>query len=236
MFTVSPSIYSADLLNLKNVLEKSKNFEHIHLDIDDGNFVRGISFGTSLVELIAKNTEVPLDAHLEVLNPMDYVEPLVSAGVGLIVAHIERLDFPSLFLSSVHKYGAKAGLALNIKTPVKYIEPYAEQIDHLIIVSVEADVEDLPFRKGVLKKIKDAREILGKDIPIWIDGGINDSNLKDVIDAGASGVVIGRAVYKADNYEEAYNHFLELGRKYEKERGWSNAIIRRTKKRINRNG
>lgn len=218
MFTISPSIYSADLLNLKNVLDKSKNFEHIHLDIDDGNFVRGISFGVDLVEQIAKNTNVPLDAHLEVLNPLDYVEPLIKAGVGLIVAHIERLDFPSMFISSVHKFDAKAGLALNIKTPVKYIEPYVDQIDHLIIVSVESDVEGLPFRRGILNKIKEARELLGKDTPIWVDGGINDTNLKDVIEAGASGVVIGRAIYKAEDYERAYNHYLELGRKIEKER------------------
>ena len=216
MFTVSPSIYSADFLNLKDVLDKSKNFEHIHLDIDDGNFVKGISFGTDIVEQISNYTDVPLDVHLEVLNPMDYVEPLMKTKVNLIVAHIERLDYPSLFLSTVHQYGKKAGLALNIKTPVKFIEPYIDQIDHLIIVSVESDVEGLPFRKTVLKKIKEARAMLGDTFPIWVDGGINDFNLKDVIEAGASGVVIGRAVFKAENFEEAYNHFLTLGREIEK--------------------
>ena len=110
MFTVSPSIYSADLLNLKTVLEKARDFEHIHLDIDDGNFVKGISFGTTLVEQIADNTDVMLDAHLEVLNPMEYIDPLVNAGVELICAHIEVLDYPNIFLSKVHSYGKKAGL------------------------------------------------------------------------------------------------------------------------------
>ena len=219
MFTVSPSIYSADLLDLKSVLEKARDFEHIHLDIDDGNFVKGISFGTTLIEQIAQNTDVPLDARLEVLNPMEYVEELAKAGVQLICAHIEVLDYPSAFLSKVHSYDKKAGLALNLKTPVSFIEPYIDQVDHLLFVSVEADYEGLPFRKGVLKKVRQAREVFGKDIDIWVDGGVNDDNLKDVIEAGASGVVIGRAVFKADDFKKAYDHFIETGRRYEKELG-----------------
>ena len=217
MFTVSPSIYSADLLNLKTVLEKAKDFEHIHLDIDDGNFVRGISFGSALVEQIASATRVPLDAHLEVLNPMDYIDPLVEAGVGLIFAHIEVLDYPSQFLSKVHNLGKKAGLAMNLKTPVSLAEPYIDEIDHLLFLSVEPDYEGLPFRRTVLKKIKEARRVFGETIPIWVDGGINDSNLRDVVEAGASGVVIGRAVFKADDFKKAYDHFIEAGRKYESE-------------------
>ena len=112
MFTVSPSIYSADMLDLKTVLDRARNFEHIHLDIDDGNFVRGISFGTDLAAQIASYTDVPLDAHLEVLNPLDYVEALAKADIGLITAHIEALDYPSMFISTVHSFGKKAGLAL----------------------------------------------------------------------------------------------------------------------------
>ena len=80
MFTISPSLYSADLLDLREVIGKLKGFEHLHLDIDDGNFVRGISFGMEVVKGVAECTEIPLDAHLEVLNPMEYVEPLCEAG------------------------------------------------------------------------------------------------------------------------------------------------------------
>ena len=87
MFTISPSLYSADLLDLREVIGKLKGFEHLHLDIDDGNFVRGISFGMEVVKGVAECTEIPLDAHLEVLNPMEYVEPLCEAGVEMICAH-----------------------------------------------------------------------------------------------------------------------------------------------------
>ena len=218
MFTVSPSIYSADLMDLRNVLKKSKDFEHLHLDIDDGHFVRGISFGMDMVEQICQCTDVELDAHLEVNNPMDYVEALCLSKVAMISAHIETLNYPSLFFSTVHKYNKKASIALNLKTPLIYIKPYLDQIDHLLLVSVEADVEGLPFRKSVLEKITEARQMLGDRIPIWVDGGINDSNLEEIVRAGADGVVIGRAVYKADDFKKAYDHFLSIGRTYEAQR------------------
>ncbi len=218
MFTVSPSIYSADLMDLRNVLKKSKDFEHLHLDIDDGHFVRGISFGMDMVEQICQCTDVELDAHLEVNNPMDYVETLCLSKVAMISAHIETLNYPSLFFSTIHKYNKKASIALNLKTPLIYIKPYLDQIDHLLLVSVEADVEGLPFRKSVLEKITEARQILGDRIPIWVDGGINDSNLEEVVRAGADGVVIGRSVFKADDFKKAYDHFLSIGRTYEAQR------------------
>ena len=218
MFTVSPSIYSADLMDLRNVLKKSKDFEHLHLDIDDGHFVRGISFGMDMVEQICQCTDVELDAHLEVNNPMDYVEALCLSKVAMISAHIETLNYPSLFFSTVHKYNQKASIALNLKTPLIYIKPYLDQIDHLLLVSVEADVEGLPFRKSVLEKITEARQMLGDRIPIWVDGGINDSNLEEVVRAGTDGVVIGRAVFKADDFKKAYDHFLSIGRTYEAQR------------------
>ncbi|MDY3057407.1 MAG: ribulose-phosphate 3-epimerase [Mediterraneibacter faecis] len=216
MFTISPSLYSADLLDLREVIGELKGFEHLHLDIDDGNFVRGISFGMEVVKGVAECTEIPLDAHLEVLNPMEYVEPLCEAGVEMICAHVESLDFPSLFLGSVHQYGKKAGLALNVKTPIEFIEPYVDRIEQLILVSCEADAEGLKFQTGVLKKISKARKILGKNTRIWVDGGINEDNLKDVIVAGADGVVIGRAVFGSNNPSESYARLLALGRKYEK--------------------
>lgn len=216
MFTISPSLYSADLLNIRQVLQSIDNFEHLHLDIDDGNFVRGISFGMALVDKLAVETAIPLDAHLEVLNPMEYVDPLCKAGVELICAHVEVLDFPSLFLSSVHQNGKKAGLALNLKTPISYIEPYADQIDQLILVSCEADVDGLPFRKGVLKKIIQARQVLAKDTLIWVDGGVNEGNLQSVVQAGASGVVLGRAIFDQADPAEEYDRLLELGRQYER--------------------
>lgn len=221
MFTISPSIYSADLLNLRQVLKTLKGFEHLHLDVDDGNFVRGISFGMDVVRGIAACTDISLDAHLEVMNPLAYVEPLADAGVELICAHMEVLDFPSLFLSGVHNRGKKAGLALNIKTPAVFLEPYVDQLDQVILVSCEADVDGLLFRRGVLKKVSEVRSMLSDHANVWVDGGANEKNLKNVVDAGADGVVLGRAIFGADDPVEAYRRLLYMGREYEKERDGS---------------
>ncbi len=217
MFTVSPSIYSADLLNLKSVLDKAKDFEHIHLDIDDGNFVKGISFGCDLVKQIASCTRVPLDVHLEVLNPMDYIDELSRAGVAMISAHIEVLKDPKAFLDKVHSLGIKAGLALNPATGIETIEPYFDDLDLLLLVSVVSGMKGLPFQASVLDKIAKGKAMLKKETAVWVDGGINDANLKQVVTAGADGVVIGRAVFKAENFQKAYEHYLESGRHYEKE-------------------
>ena len=216
MFTVSPSIYSADLLNLKEVLDKTSSFEHIHLDIDDGNFVKGISFGVDLISQIKKNTNVPLDVHLEVLNPMDYIDELCELGMSLIVAHIETLKDPKEFIDRVHTHNIKVGFAINVGTSLDKIKPYLNDIDHLIFVSVVSGEKGLPFRKEVLDNVKEIKKLSDNKISIWVDGAVNESNLKDVVKAGATGVVIGRAVFKADDYNAAYNKFLELGRLYEK--------------------
>ena len=218
MFTISPSVYSADLLDLRQVLKRLDGFEHLHLDIDGSSLVTGHSFGMDVDRRLAACTDVPLDVHLEVQNPMAYVDDLADAGVELICAHVEALDYPSLFLSSVHNRGKKAGLALNIKTPAVFLEPYVDQLDQVILVSCEADVDGLPFRSGVLKKVAQVRSMLSDPAKVWVDGGVNETNLKSVINAGAGGVVLGRAVFGAKDPVGAYQRLLDLGRTYEKER------------------
>lgn len=112
----------------------------------------------------------------------------------------------------------KAGLALTLKTPVSYVTPYVDQIDQLILVSCEADVEGLPFRPGVLSKVAETRALLPEGTHIWVDGGVNESNLRDVIFAGATGVVVGRAVFGNADPAAECKRLLELGRQFEKER------------------
>ncbi len=218
MFTVSPSLYSCDFLHLARQLDALEGIDTLHLDIDDGCFVRGISFGMDFVEQVAGYTKIPLDAHIEANDPMQFAEPLCKAGVWLVTAHVEALPYPSLFLSTVHGFGRKAGLALNIKTPVSVLEPYADALDQIILVSVEADCEGLPFRKGVLKKIKDARAMLPPSVQIWVDGGVNESNIREVVEAGADGVVMGRAIFSAKDPKAAWKHYREVGEMYSAER------------------
>ena len=211
MFTVSPSILSGNLLNLERQLDALAGLGNLHLDIDDGNFVRGISFGMDTVRAIVDYTDIPTDVHLEVLNPCDYVEELCRCGVKRLCAHIEALPYPSLFLSAARKGGAAAcGLAVNLKTPVAELVPYADQLDYVLFVSVEADHDGLPFRPGVLDKVREARALLGPGTDIWVDGGVNAGNLGRIVRAGATGVVVGRAIFGAENPVRAYRDLLEL--------------------------
>ena len=218
MFIVSPSIYSADFLHLANELDSLAGISNLHLDIDDGNFVRGISFGMKIAEQIAAHISIPLDAHLEVLNPLVYVEPLLTAGIKQICAHIEQLPYPHLFLSAVRQAGGLAGLSLNLKTPVKLLEPYAQDVDFVLFVSVEADHDGLPFRPAVLKKIEEARSFLPRQTPIWVDGGINLENLPLVIEAGADAVVMGRAIFESPNPKSAWETYQSLGESLRQQR------------------
>lgn len=213
MFSVSPSLLSGDLLNLGSQLDAVRGLDHLHLDLDDGNFVRGISFGMDVVRAVAARTQVPLDAHLEVLNPCDYVEELCACGVKRLCAHVEALNYPSLFLSMARRAGAQAcGLALNLKTPVETLLAYADQLDYVLFVSVEADCDGLPFRPGVLAKVCAARAMLPSRVEIWVDGGVNEQNLDSVVCAGADTVVVGRAVFGAPDPMAAWQRLCRLGR------------------------
>lgn len=223
MFVISPSLFSGNFLNLEKQLAQLDGMRNLHLDIDDGNFVRGISFGTDLAKVVAEHTSIPLDAHLEVLNPMDYVDDLCGCGIQRLCAHVEALPFPSKFLSRVRRSNKKAGLALNLKTPVDFIAPYADQLDYILFVSVETDYDGLPFRPGVLEKIKAARRIFPENVEIWVDGGISETNLRDVVESGANGAVLGRSIFHAENPMREYQRLLKLANNIQKkEEGSSN--------------
>lgn len=219
MFELSPSLSAGSQLNLGAVLDATRSLAHIHLDVDDGNFVHEITFGMGTVRTVVQNTPVPVDVHLEVLNPLDYVQPICDAGVSAACAHVEALPYPSEWLSALKMGGCpKRGLALNLSTPVDVLGYYADQIDYVLFVSIEADREGLPFRPMTLDKVRHARQILPPHVQLWVDGGVNETNLRDVVMAGADAVVMGRAVFGTDDPVAAYEHLVSLGEDYRKER------------------
>ncbi|MDO5119469.1 MAG: ribulose-phosphate 3-epimerase [Coriobacteriales bacterium] len=219
MFELSPSLSAGSQLNLGAVLDATRSLAHIHLDVDDGNFVHEITFGMDTVRTVVENTPVPVDVHLEVLNPMDYVQPILEIGVPAACAHVEALPYPSEWLSALKVGGCpKRGLAINLVTPVDVLGYYADQLDYVLFVSVEADREGLPFRPMTLDKVRRARQILPDTVQLWVDGGVNETNLRDVVMAGADAVVMGRAVFGANNPVAAYERLVALGESYRRER------------------
>ena len=219
MFELSPSLSAGSQINLGSVLAATRQLAHIHLDVDDGNFVHEITFGMDTVRTVVENTPVPVDVHLEVLNPLDYVRPLCEIGVAAACAHVEALPYPSEWLTALKAGGCpKRGLALNLSPPVDVLGYYADQVDYIVFVSVEADCEGLPFRPLTLDKVRRARQILPPEVQLWVDGGVNETNLRDVVMAGADAVVMGRAVFGAPDPVEAYQRLVSLGEAYRRER------------------
>ena len=209
MIQIAPSILSADFLHLEKDVELvNQHADLFHLDIMDGTFVPNISFGFPVVEAIAQKARKPLDVHLMIVHPEKYVERFAKAGAALISFHIETAQEQSgAILEQIRNLGVKAGLVINPDCPVQAIFPYLKQVDFVLIMSVFAGFGGQKFIPESLERIRAVRAELDRigrpDVPIEVDGGIGPANAADVVAAGASILVAGSSVFKADNPVEA---------------------------------
>jgi ribulose-phosphate 3-epimerase len=210
MINIIPSIASGNQLNLAAELDRLEGINRLHLDVDDGNFIRGITFGIDTIKAIASYTSATLDAHLEVTNPECYIDDLCDCGVTFIAPHIEAMVYPSKVLGMIRARGKRPGLALNIKTSIHEVEPYIDQIDYVLVLSCETDYNGLKFVRPVLNKIKGLREMLPPEVSIWVDGGIGEKELREVAAAGADTVIMGRAIFRADSPEKEHRRLMNL--------------------------
>ena len=211
MVKIAPSILSGNFLNLEpDIRMVNANADLIHIDVMDGSLVPNISFGFPVMEAIAKVATVPMDVHLMIINPDKYVERFAKCGADLISFHLEAADQsgkdPKEIISLIKSCGAKAGLAINPDVPVERLFPYIEDVDFFLIMSVFAGfggqkfIEDSIGRIKVLKAEMDRRGVV-KDIEV--DGGVSASNAKILAEAGATMLVAGSSVFKAENPAEA---------------------------------
>jgi ribulose-phosphate 3-epimerase len=193
---IIPSIASANQLVLKEEILSLGDSPYLHIDIEDTSFMPGISFGLKTIKAIASCSRAELDAHLMVANPFDFIGPLQNAGIKRICAHIEALIFPARFLEMTCSAGMEAGLALAMKTPVEELLPYREKIGYVLILSSEEDGEER-FNPYALEKIRRARELLPDGAGMWVDGGVTQELLGEVVKNGADTVVMGRSIWQA---------------------------------------
>lgn len=211
MVKIAPSILSGNFLNLEpDIRMVNANADLIHIDVMDGSLVPNISFGFPVMEAIAKVATVPMDVHLMIINPDKYVERFAKCGADLISFHLEAADQsgkdPKEIISLIKSCGAKAGLAINPDVPVERLFPYIEDVDFFLIMSVFAGfggqkfIEDSIGRIKALKAEMDRRGVV-KDIEV--DGGVSASNAKILAEAGATMLVAGSSVFKAENPAEA---------------------------------
>lgn len=202
---ISPSILAADLTDLKNTLNLLENkVDFLHLDIMDGHFVPTLSFGEIYVQWIKQYTNIPLDVHLMVDRPEIEVSKYYDFLPFNITFHYEATHFPVRLAKEIRKKNIKAGISLNPKTPIAFIEPFLEEFDLVLIMSVEPGFYGQKFIPFCLDKIKQLKDIILKknlNVLIEIDGGINKENISLVKDAGVDIIVAGSFIFKG-NIEE----------------------------------
>lgn len=208
MIKIAPSILSADFARLGMEIKDVERggADYIHVDVMDGHFVPNITIGPLIVEAIRPVTKLPLDVHLMIENPDQYVEGFVKAGADIITVHVEACKHLHRTVQNIKSFGVKAGVVLNPATPVEMIQHVVEDIDMVLLMTVNPGFGGQKFIHSVLPKIKEVKQmvdILDKHIEIEVDGGVNEETAKLCIEAGANVLVAGSAIFNKEDREEA---------------------------------
>jgi ribulose-phosphate 3-epimerase len=204
---INPSILSADFACLADelaVIEKA-GVKMVHLDIMDGHFVPNITIGPPVVEKLRMHSKLFFDCHLMITDPRKYAPVFIKAGANNITFHIEVEKRPADLIKMIHDKGASAGLCLNPETPVKTIEKYAHLADMILIMTVHAGFGGQKFIGYAAKKIKEVRKLVGPDIRVEVDGGINTDTTPIVVGYGADTIVAGHAIFSKKDRIAAIN-------------------------------
>ncbi len=201
---VAPSILSSDFSRLGEEIGAviDAGADWIHVDVMDGHFVPNITVGPPVVASLRKCCTVPLDVHLMIDNPEDYVEDFANAGADIITFQIEAARHPHRLLSKIKDLGCKAGVVLNPGTSQDEIEFLVDAVDLILVMTVNPGFGGQRFIPEMLQKIQYLRAMLG-DRDLQVDGGIDASTVADVVGAGANVLVAGNYIYNSPSYMEA---------------------------------
>src|SRR5882762_8469306 len=203
---VAPSILAADFSNLAGEVRKveSAGADWVHCDIMDGHFVDNISFGPMVVEVVRKQTKLPLDVHLMIEHADHYVPRFVDAGANSITVHVEPEAKHNVgkTLQQIRAAKCRVGLTLNPETDFKLVEPFLDKIDMLLVMTVHPGFGGQKFRGDQMEKVKRAKS-LNSRIDIEVDGGINAETARLSIQNGANVLVAGTSIFKTNDYAKA---------------------------------
>lgn len=213
MVKIAPSILSADFAKLgEEIKEVESAVDYIHVDVMDGHFVPNITIGPLIVDAIRPVTDLPLDVHLMIENPEHYIQAFVDAGADIITVHQEACPHLHRVVQQIKQAGVKAGVVINPATPVESIEYVLEDVDLVLVMTVNPGFGGQSFIPSGLNKIKqlfDLRSEHGYSYEIEVDGGVNQETAKQCIHVGADVLVAGSAIFNKDNRIEAIKAIKE---------------------------
>ncbi|WP_129689159.1 ribulose-phosphate 3-epimerase [Gottfriedia acidiceleris] len=208
MVKIAPSILSANFAKLgEEILDVERGgADYIHVDVMDGHFVPNITIGPLIVEAIRPVTKLPLDVHLMIEKPDQYIEQFVKAGADIITVHVEACTHLHRTIQTIKSFGIKAGVVLNPATPVSSIEQIIDDVDMVLLMTVNPGFGGQKFIHSVVPKIKQVANLIKErnlSVEIEIDGGVDENTAKLCKEAGATVLVAGSAVYNKEDRKEA---------------------------------
>ncbi len=217
MIKLAPSILSADFARLLEDVKKVENAgcEYLHIDVMDGHFVPNITLGPQVVKSLRKDVNMVFDAHLMIENPDNYIKDFVDAGCDIIVVHQEACKHLHRTIQNIKSYGIKVGVSLNPATPIESIKHILEDIDMVLIMTVNPGFGGQSFIEGMIPKIEELKALIDNrelNIDIQVDGGIKPNNVDKVVKAGANVIVAGSAIFNSDDIQATVNLFRENAR------------------------
>lgn len=198
---IAPSMLAADFSNLKEDLKKiEKNkADWLHVDIMDGHFVPNITFGPDQLKLIRNKCNIPFDVHLMITDPLKYIPRFIEVGADLISVHVETEDDLNQCYKLLEENNIKKGIVIKPETPINDLKPWLDRVDYILVMGVNPGFGGQAYIPETTNRIKDIKKLIGdRDILIEVDGGVNNSTIEEISEAGCDVFVAGSAVFNGD--------------------------------------